>query len=322
MFEKWFGARMKPPVAGTFSAAVGPAAIDEDAEPGGDHPHELVDRTRADGSGSTRGSAGTSRRDAPPCSAVRGSASCHVAAGCYPSRAALRPRYATRAPSLASGRPLGAQPPSSSSRSSSPISRLVALGLPPHLADLARGVHRRGRDTGQVGGAEGRCFGHLGDDHRGAQDVGLELHQPAVDDGAAVGAQVAQARIRRPPPARAPRRPSGRRSPPAQRGRGGLGHYPGSGRRSFPARRGPNRASPARSARARSRRRRWSPARRARPSVSSADLITPMPSRKPLDGGAGDEDRRLEGVGGRAIGRAADRRQQPLAGSGQLARPS
>ncbi len=65
---------------------------------------------------------------------------------------------------------------------------LVGGALAPHLADALL-VPEAGRDPGQVGGAERGRLGDLGHDHGHAQHVGLELHQPGVGDGAAVGLQ-------------------------------------------------------------------------------------------------------------------------------------
>ena len=63
--------------------------------------------------------------------------------------------------------------------------------------------------------------------HRHAQDVRLKLHEPIVRDGAAVGLAARSGARPTPPPARAPRRPSGRRSPPAPRGPGAPGRAAG-----------------------------------------------------------------------------------------------
>src|SRR3954453_3256351 len=56
---------------------------------------------------------------------------------------------------------------------------LVPRGLAPHLADLLRGPHAGG-DPGEVGRSQTRRLGDLRNDHRNAEDVGLELHQPSV----------------------------------------------------------------------------------------------------------------------------------------------
>src|SRR5919108_648462 len=64
----------------------------------------------------------------------------------------------------------------------------VAEAIAPHRAG-ADGAVVPGINAGEVGGAERRRLGDLGDDHRRAEDVGLELHQPPVRHGAAVGLQ-------------------------------------------------------------------------------------------------------------------------------------
>src|SRR5262249_54597818 len=63
---------------------------------------------------------------------------------------------------------------------------LVASRLAPHLPHLVGGPLTR-RDPGQVGGAERRGLRNRRDDHGHTQYVRLELHQPGVGDGAAVG---------------------------------------------------------------------------------------------------------------------------------------
>ena len=98
--------------------------------------------------------------------------------------------------------------------------RLVASGLAPHRAHVRLGPGPGGHAR-EVGGAERRGLGHLGHHHGHAEHVGLELHQPRVLHGAAVGLQLLEPRRPPPPPSPARRRPSGRRSPRAPRERGG-----------------------------------------------------------------------------------------------------
>src|SRR5262245_45627762 len=66
--------------------------------------------------------------------------------------------------------------------------RLEARRLAPHLGDLFQLPHP-GCDPGEIGGAERGGLGDLGQDHRDAENVGLELHQPPVRRRAAVRLQ-------------------------------------------------------------------------------------------------------------------------------------
>ena len=295
---KWFGARISAPSFGTFSGrspARGRAAASA-ARPAGGRRCRSSRRPCAPARGTGRsrrrafvlvdlwlhvGHGGDARRGRPSL--------------CVPPVCARTVTPTPRGPSPASARARGA---SAQQRLALVLAhpRLVARRLAPHLRDLL-GAPAPGRDPGQVGGAERRRLGDLGDDHRRAEHVGLELHQPAVGDRAAVGLQLRQPLAARPPPRRARRRPSGRRSPPAPRAPGGRGRCRGSGRRSCRARRGPSTASRARSAPGRSRRRRCRRSEAASASVSAASPIDPEPVAQPLHRGAGDEDRGLERVG-------------------------
>ena len=151
-------------------------------------------------------------------------------------------------------------------------------------------------DAGQIGGAERGRLGDLRDDHRDPEDVGLELHQPAVGGGAAVGASsvsgAPQARLDRPD--RVDRLVGDRLERRARQVR--ARRCRASARRSCRARTDPSAASRVRSAPARSRRRRCRPATRASAGLGRG-VDDAEPVAQPLHGGAGDEDRRLERVG-------------------------
>ena len=82
------------------------------------------------------------------------------------------------------------QRPYSRSRSPSPICGSVAPGQPPLLVDLAAPRPEAGGQPGEVRGAQRRRLGDLGNVHRHAEDVGLELHEEVVGGGAAVAAEL------------------------------------------------------------------------------------------------------------------------------------
>ena len=168
-------------------------------------------------------------------------------------------------------------------------------------------------DPRQQRGAERRRLGHLGDGDRDAEHVGLELHQPAVDRRGAVGAQLGERLA-----AGAVHRPHGVD--------GLVGHRLQRGAREVRAAAAAGEPDD-RPARVRV------PVRRAEPGQrgDEVDAVVgvqrgrqllglgrrgddPEPVAQPLDRGAGDEDRRLVRVGGRAADLPRDRGQQPLLG--------
>ena len=195
--------------------------------------------------------------------------------------------------------------------------RLVAGRLAPHLAHLLA-APAPGRDPGQVGGAERGRLGDLGHDHRGAEHVGLELHQPAVGDRAAVGLQhleplprrrlLGAHRVDRLVGDRLQRRPRQVRAAAAageaddRAARVGVPV-----RRAEPGQRGDEVDAVVAVQRG-----------RQRLGLRRPPRSMPEPVAQPLHRGAGDEDRGLQRVGGLLAEPAGDRGQQarrPAAGA-------
>jgi hypothetical protein len=66
---------------------------------------------------------------------------------------------------------------------------LLDLEIPTELISVFPEAHGQ---PGQVGGAQGGCFGGLLDDHRNAEDIRLELHKKGIGRGTAVHPQLLQ----------------------------------------------------------------------------------------------------------------------------------
>src|SRR5919201_4136512 len=90
-------------------------------------------------------------------------------------------------------RPLDGLPPALDERPALVLANawLVAGGLAPEGRDLV-GCPDAGPDAGQVCGSERGRLGDLRHDHRPPEDVGLELHEPAVPGRPAVRAKLGE----------------------------------------------------------------------------------------------------------------------------------
>ena len=214
-------------------AQVGAHRLQEEAEAVADAHRQGEDQAAADEHGGGRAPVGAASSGGHPAHS-RTTARCggprespggrrpvpHCAGTAGLLRPRLRPaRWHSLRPVLAPARP----PCASSRAATAAWSRVIAGSNTRSTCQLAAtsdGVLPvADREPGEIAGAERRGLEHLGPHDRHAEQVGLELHQQVVRRRAAVDAQLAQREAARPSPSPPARRRSGRRSPPARRGR-------------------------------------------------------------------------------------------------------
>ena len=291
MNEKWFGARITGPSAGTLSARDAARAEEDPRVQRGHDAHDLVDPVRV----------ARARALVEPIEVLGGT---RVLVDLRPSSGRASPAVTSPrsflTPNRANAPAPRCQPSSSDVALVLAHARLVARALAPDARTWSSvQAARRRRRPGSA--APSAVVSATSGTTTGTPSTSAwNCISQRLTVAAAVGAQLGQRLAAAAPPSRARRRPSGRPSPP-------------SAARARCARVAAAREPDDRAARVRV------PVRRAEPGQRGHEvdavvglqragqllglgrrLDDPEPVAQPLDGGAGDEDRRLERVGGRA----------------------